>query len=60
VLFGLRVHDIGQDSASAVALALDHGGRGFIASGLDAQNQCSRVVTQFEALRYRRNRRFSV
>jgi hypothetical protein len=63
VLLRLRAHDIGQDSTGAVALALDHGGGGFIAGGLDAKYQCRyqswRVVTQFEALRYRRNRRFS-
>jgi hypothetical protein len=39
-------------------LALDHGGCGFIAGGLDAQHQHARVVIQFEPLRYRRNRRF--
>ncbi len=59
VLLGLRSHDIGQNFAAAVALALDHGGCGFIAGGLDPQHQHPRVVTQFEPLRYRRNRRFS-
>jgi hypothetical protein len=33
------VDDIGQDPTCAVALALDHGGGGFIAGGLDPKNQ---------------------
>ncbi len=53
VLVDLRVHDIGQDPAAAVALALDHGGRGFVAGGLDTQHQHRRVVVQFDPLRYR-------
>ncbi len=39
MLIRLRVDDIGQDSPRAIALALDHGGGGFIAGGLDPKNQ---------------------
>ena len=39
VLLGLRAHHVGQDPARSVRLALDHGGRGLVAGGLDAQNQ---------------------
>ena len=38
----------------AVGAALDHGGGGLVAGGLDAEHQHPRVVTQFEPLRYRR------
>ena len=58
VLLGLRADDVGQNAPGAVALALDHGGCGFIAGGLDAQHQHACVVIQFEPLRYRQNRRF--
>ena len=50
VFRGLRAHDIGQNPAAAVALAFDHGGRGFIAGGLDTQHQHRRVVVQFDPL----------
>ena len=50
VLVGLRAHDIGEDLAAAVALALDHGGCGFIAGGLDPQYQHRLVVIQWEPL----------
>ena len=56
VLCGLRAHDIGQNPAAAVALAFHHGGRGFIAGGLDTQHQHRRVVVQFEPLRCRLER----
>ena len=52
VLVGLRAHDIGQDFAAAVALALDHGGRGLVAGGLDPQYQHRLVVSQCVPLRY--------
>ena len=39
MFFGLRAHDIGQDAPRPVAQALDHGGCGFIAGGLDSQHQ---------------------
>jgi hypothetical protein len=39
MLLGLRTHDIGQNAARPVAQALDHGGCGFIAGGLDSQHQ---------------------
>jgi hypothetical protein len=62
VLIGLRAHDIGQYPAAAVAGALDHGGRGLVAGGLDPENQICRrrrrVVIQFEPLRYRPKQRF--
>ena len=60
MLLGLRAHDIGQDPPRPVALALDHGGCGFIAGGLDSQHQHWRVVIQFEPLRWRSKRRFRI
>src|SRR5262249_36160797 len=53
VLFRLRAHDVGQDASAAVAVALDHGGCGFIAGGLYTQHQHRRVVTQVRSLCYR-------
>ena len=38
VLRYLRVDDIGQNPAAAVVVALDHGGRGFVAGGFDPKN----------------------
>ena len=34
----LGEHDIGEDAAGAVVVARDHGGRGLVATGLDAEN----------------------
>jgi len=48
VLFGLRVHHVGQNPPGPVALALDHGGCGLIAGGLDPQHQNWLVVFQCE------------
>ncbi len=50
MLLGLRTDDVGQNAARAVALALDHGGGGFIAGGLDAEDQGPLVVSQCKPL----------
>ena len=58
VLLGLRADDVRQNASRSVALALDHGGRGFIAGGLDPQHQHRRVVIQFGPLREPLKQRF--
>ena len=38
VLLELAAHDVGEDGAAPVGVALDDGGGGFVAAGFDAQN----------------------
>ena len=46
MFLGLRMHDIGQNPAAAIAAALDHGGGGLVAGGFDAQHQHRPVIIQ--------------
>ena len=43
VLLELAAHDVGQDAAAPRRVALDDGGGGFVAAGLDAKNSHARL-----------------